>query len=167
MNTLVNAEMMRIMGSDTEMEKIPLFKRAAVWAVDRLRHWLFVVDSASLELFAAVEAVVLGCFLLTPLPTFRSSVTFSFVGRIAPEETWGMVLLAIGMIQITALNSNNHPLRQTMSLVTAMLYGIWGAGLIISNISSTGTITYPLLAIAMIWAHVGNDVRGHARVTDR
>lgn len=130
-----------------------------LWIKHFLAHWVFEVDTTSVELFSAVEAVLLGAFFLSPLPTYASSVTFNLASQIAPESTWGMIFFLVGLGQFIALIVDNEDWRKTFSLVSMTLFGVWAATLIISNVASTATVTYPLIALSMLWAHVSLEAR--------
>lgn len=134
--------------------------RATVWFMGRLRYWL-TVETAALELYAAVDALLLGMFLIAPFETFGSSPTFAFVNRVASEQTWGGILLAVGVAQIAGLNGVNHRLREVMAVASAIIWAIWGVGLMRSNAASTATITYPMLTLAMMWAYICSIARRH------
>lgn len=142
------------------------FFRPETWKTEIgkiLRHWLFEVDTTSMELFSAVELMVLGMFLLLPINTFGTSSVYDFIFRIAPEETWGIVMLAVGFMQIYGLNTPPKGIRRTTSIIAACIYGLWAGGLIISNWASTATVTYSLLTLSMIWANVNRTARAHAK----
>jgi hypothetical protein len=150
------------MRRSADMNTPSFLQRTLRWLSARLRYWL-TIETAALELWAAVDSLLLGLFLMLPVRTFESSPTFTFMGEVAPEETWGVVMVAAGCLQIAGLNGVNHRLREIMALALAIIWAIWAIGLISSNAASTGTITYPMLTLAMMWSYTSNVVRANAR----
>lgn len=138
---------------------------SALWLKRAFRHWALEVDTDSVEMFAAVTAVALGVLLTSPLSTFESSPSFSFMRRVAPESTWGLVMLICGFLQLVGLNTSgsHQSTRRTMSLIMFIVYGIWAFSLIMGNVASTGTATYSVLALAMLWSHFNLEARSNAR----
>lgn len=136
-----------------------------VWMNKAVRHWALDVTTDSVEMFSAITAVALGILLTSPLNTFESSPSFSFMRRVAPEGTWGIIMLLVGFIQLVGLNTSTstQSTRRTMSLIAFVVYSLWAFSIAMGNVASTGTVIYGVLSLSMLWAHFNLEARNNAR----
>lgn len=126
-----------------------------------LRFWLFVrwIPSAyrkglgelrprPLELLGALWAITWGVWVGNPIwDVFPSSPTFRVLGLVAPESVWGIIVAGVGSAALLAVYVDNLLWRYRVSAAAFLLWSFITLLFIISNPSSTATITYGMMAI--------------------
>jgi len=129
-----------------------------------LRDLFLETSTRSVELFSAIEAVVLGVLLLLPPSTFRSSPSYDGMARLMPETGWGVLLLVIGLVQLAGLPRRQDGTeavrwRRSLAMTSGAVYAFMAAGFVLANPLSTAVVTYTLLALSQFWAYVRLEVK--------
>lgn len=118
--------------------------RPSLRTVTPLAHWILVV-------FAWFN-VLLGVSLLIAIDQSRISSPLLIVNDIFNYRFWGVVFIAIGVLKLFALKTNNWALSRRSLLVGISIKAAWAIALIIRSLTSPGTwlITLIWLALACI-----------------
>lgn len=104
------------------------------------------------EWIGSMQAILVGLGLLHPYPAFEGSralEVFSFL----PEEIWGLIFLALGLLRFTSLVINGRRKRVTAWARIAgatLTCGLWFGltlGLISSGVISTWWGAWPVFAL--------------------
>jgi hypothetical protein len=111
------------------------------------------------EWFAAALLIQLGVTFYLPPEVFPVQPSWAVLAQIAPEETWGIVMLAIGALRVGALTINGtyQGFRWSPHIraLTAFLScGVWlqvVMSLWLSPVPGTGLGTYRLILCLELW----------------
>lgn len=123
--------------------------------IQRLRALLVDYDFEFSELLNGLAATLWGLWLLLPWNTFGRTATFAAMRDTGvPEWLWGTVIFTLGIIQIAGLVAGWWRWRRRSALI---LCGVWAFIAVMfaqANISSTGTVIYPLFSLSAMWAYL-------------
>lgn len=125
-----------------------------------LKMWLFVrwvpstywdafyyLRPRILELGGAAWSVVWGFWVGNPWwDVFPSSPTFQTMGQVAPEWVWGLVVVGVGIGQLIALYNDSTRWRYRISASAFLVWAFVTWLFLISNFSSTATVTYGMMS---------------------
>ena len=95
--------------------------------------WLCRSDPGWLEFGSGVWILFWGLLLAMPFNTFEVSTTYLFMARIASEETWGAIFVAIGSVQVVAVIARRSAPMWLAALASASLWAIMANMFWISN----------------------------------
>jgi hypothetical protein len=110
------------------------------------------VSTRSLEFQNAWVAVLVGVYLLAPGETFGTAIGYRAFALLAPEAVWGAVFLVIGSAQLLAVLRDHVVGRRLAAGLTAVLFGAYVAGFLVSNpLSAAIPFVAPLVA-GQVWA---------------
>ena len=127
---------------------------------------LFLMPTRSMELLSGVEAAVLGIFLLLPYHTFASSPLYSAMAGLLRENTWGVLLIAVGLVQLAGVigwwmtEQQAHLWRKWSALLMVAMYSFLASGFALVTIYTTAVPTYSLFALSQFWAYLNLELRG-------
>lgn len=110
------------------------------------------VSTRSLELQNALVAFLVGAYLLLPGETFSTAAGYRAFAMLAPEPVWGTAFMLIGSLQLTAVLADHVVGRRLTAGLTAVLFGVYVAGFMVSNPLSTAIPFVLPLAIGQAWA---------------
>lgn len=123
-------------------------KVAGTLMVDVLR----TVSTRSLEFQNALVAFLTGVYLLAPGETFATAAGYRTFALVAPEPVWGVTFLLIGSAQLAATLTDHIVGRRLTSGLTAVLFGVYVAGFLVSNpLSAAIPFVAPMVA-GQVWA---------------
>jgi hypothetical protein len=88
----------------------------------RTLRTLVQADPRPLEFLLAIQSILYGSWLLLPFDTFGSAITFSIMRQIMPECFWGVVILAIGIIQLVGLTTDQLIARRVLASLDLMTW---------------------------------------------
>ena len=113
------------------------------------------LSSSTLEVQNSLSAALMGLFLLSPFQTstFASAPGYAvFLDSGIPEEGWGLLFLALGVLQLAAVWRDNVVARRIASAMLAVLFGIYVAGVAVANpVSAAIPFVLPMVA-GQAWA---------------
>lgn len=119
----------------------------------RLRALLASYDFEPAEFLVGAACLGWGVWLLNPLwDTFGGSPTFAAMAQAAPEWAWGVFMALLGGMALAGMLWDRMALRRAASFGLAMAWAFVAATFWQSNLPSTGSVTYPLLALAAVWS---------------
>lgn len=109
------------------------------------------INPIPLEVILAFESVILGLWLLLPVETFPTSVTFSTLADWPGEIATGLILLCVGLIRAYALYGHRLRLRRDIAIVGMIMWSYIDLSFWLSNPISTAPITYLVFVILSAW----------------
>jgi hypothetical protein len=126
---------------------------------------LMSMSTRSIELFSSVELISLGLLLLLPYQTFAANpASYEALAGIFPEDGWGLILLSLGVVQMTAL-IHWPSSRRYVAFIAMTIYALLTAGFFLASPISTGVVTYGVIAISQLWAYVRLTIISHSHAT--
>lgn len=110
------------------------------------------------EWLLAVGLTGWGGTLLSDPPTFPISPAYAQMAVLAPEEVWGSVAIAIGIVRLLALTANgtfahrawgrhSPHVRAVMALLSAGVWFMIFMGLLLSGTSAPGVAIYGVIMV--------------------
>lgn len=123
--------------------------------LDRLsRAWWSLIlaehDTEPAELSGGLLKVGIGLWLLLPFDTFESSPTFA-VFSILPEWLWGSVLLALGVLHLSALRSGDLDSRRRSATIGYLVWFSFAVTFVTTNPPAIGWLAFLIAGLAQLW----------------
>jgi hypothetical protein len=88
-----------------------------------------------------------GVWLLSPFwVVFTSSPTFEFLGKILPEDMWGLITLILGLAILISGWQKWKIIEIVLAFVITFTWGLITVTFALSNLASTGTPIYGWLS---------------------
>lgn len=110
------------------------------------------VSTRSLEFQNAWVAWLVGVYLLLPGETFGTAAGYRTFALLASETVWGAAFLVIGSVQLLAVLWDHVIGRRLAAALTAVLFGGYVAGFLVSNPLSAAIPFVAPLAVGQAWA---------------
>lgn len=127
----------------------------------RLRTLLASYDFEPAEFLVGAACLGWGIWLLNPWwDTFGGSPTFAAMAQAAPEWLWGVAMALLGAAALIGMVRDRMAWRRAAQLGLAMVWAFIAASFWQSNLPSTGSVTYPLLALVAAWSFWRMRMRG-------
>jgi hypothetical protein len=121
------------------------------------RSWAWLLpaaDPAPAEAITALAALAWGLWVLNPwLDTFDSA-TFGFMARLAPEPAWALPMIYGGGAALVATAREGYGARRLAMLGVALLWTFWAVAILVSNLATTASAQYAVLAAGAGWAYL-------------
>lgn len=100
-------------------------------------------------------ALVWGGWVANPkVDTFGSAALFSKMEAFAPETTWGLWALALGILVIYSTIKQNFVMMYTTLMLEAWLWGITALFMWLGDWSNTGGIVYTYISLHTAWLYL-------------
>lgn len=134
-----------------EMQQVPRQQRSAAQRVAfrvAQRLWWVVARSEFyiLEALVGLGAAGWGLWLANPYwHSFASSPSYEAMAHYAPEEVWGLALLALGLAQVGAAGAQLLLARRILSLLAVFVWLFVSVMFVSANVASTASVMYPVL----------------------
>lgn len=110
-------------------------------------------DPEIIELMSGVIGVLWGLQLLNPTAvTFDGGRGWAAMQATAPEEIWGTLYLAGGILQILVLLVMPKQVRGATAFCAALSWALVSLMIWYANPISTGVVTYGVIAAGQVWA---------------
>jgi hypothetical protein len=121
----------------------------SIWHRIIERAWLLIVrrDVDLVEIYSGLLMLGWGIQLLLPWDTFTTAQSYQAMAVLFTEESWGVLLGTVGLLQLGAYIFNTIKLRLVASVAACMIWSFIGALFGISNIQGVGWIVYVFLAM--------------------
>lgn len=117
----------------------------------RLYFLLFEAHTTVLELALSLEMLVVGLWFLDPFyDTFGASVSYEMMGRIAPENAWGILLVLVSSLHLYALVAQLSFARRLWLSLTTFLWVFIAFSFLISNVQALGGVLFALNALGCL-----------------
>ncbi len=122
----------------TNIEKQIQKARPLLKTVTPLAHWIITI-------FAYFN-IFLGISLFFAVDQSKITASLIIVNDIFSYKFWGIVFIAIGILKLFALKTNNWDLSRKSLLVGVSIKAAWALALVIRSLTSPGT-----LLVTIIW----------------
>lgn len=120
---------------------------------DRLLVVLVSSPPQTIELLSAAVLLATAGVLFSTPDAFGRSITYTYVGHIAPQTTWALVMFLCGLGQGLALLCGAQVrTRFAACAVASAVTWVFGCGLVISPSLSVAGATWGGLSVAVLWA---------------
>jgi len=128
----------------TTIEKQIQKARPLLKTVTPLAHWIITI-------FAYFN-ILLGISLFFAVDQSKITASLIIVNDIFSYRFWGVIFIAIGVLKIFALKTNNWDLSRKSLLVGVSIKAAWALALVVRSLTSPGTwlVTIIWLALASI-----------------
>lgn len=111
------------------------------------------MDTEPVELSGGLLKLLIGFWLLLPLQSFQSSITFTALA-VVPEWAWGAFLVVVGIGHLAALCDGSPPWRRAASLVGFLTWFTFAAIFVHSNPAAFGWAAFAVIAGQQGWAYI-------------
>lgn len=125
----------------TTLEKQILKARPSLKVVTPLAFWIIVVY--------AVFNILLGISLFFAIDQTKITASLIIVNDFFTYRFWGIVFIAIGILKLIALKTNNWSLSRKSLLVGVSIKAAWALALIFRSITSPGTWLVTIIWLAL------------------
>lgn len=125
----------------TTIEKQIQKARPLLKTVTPLAHWIITI-------FAYFN-ILLGISLFFAVDQSKITASLIIVNDIFSYRFWGVIFIAIGVLKIFALKTNNWDLSRKSLLVGVSIKAAWALALIIRSLTSPGTWLVTLIWFAL------------------
>lgn len=119
--------------------------------VSRLYVLLFRRDFDFIEVLSGLLMLGWGAQLLLPWETFSTSPAYAAMAALMPEPVWGGLLTWIGFTQVGAYLLDHWRVRLASALGASMAWTFLGVAFGYANLTGTGVVVYPWLALVTAW----------------
>lgn len=102
---------------------------------------------AGFSFYSALIKIAWGLVLLAPANTFAFAASYNAMSNIADEDTWGIVLVMVGMLHIASIFSYRLIARIIMQIVSIAFWLFLATMFLISNPVGAGVWIYGIAAI--------------------
>jgi hypothetical protein len=121
--------------------------------VQRLTRLLRDADFEFTEFKNALLAILYGAWLLNPAThTFASSHSYGAMARLAPEEMWGALICALGLLQMLGFVGERRRMRTVTSGVGVFAWASITTALWLANPASANVVVYGLFTLSSAWS---------------
>lgn len=110
------------------------------------------VSTMPLEVQNGWSALLIGIILLLPFNTFGSSPWYQTFERWAPESTWGVIFLALGIVQLVSTLTDVVIFRRLASALLAILFLVFATGVVSWNVRSIWIGLLVPVVVGQVWA---------------
>lgn len=125
----------------TNIEKQIQKARPLLKTVTPLAHWIITI-------FAYFN-ILLGISLFFAIDESKISAPLIIINDIFSYKFWGFVFIAVGVLKLFALKTNNWDLSRKSLLVGVSIKAAWALALIIRSITSPGTFLVTIIWFAL------------------
>lgn len=125
----------------------------------RILRELVCSNPRPLEFILALQMLFFGGWLLLPFDTFSQSTVFATMRAIAPEEVWGSVILAVGLIQFFGVWTERIMARRALGALDLLLWTMVDLALWASAVPSAAPITFTSFILMAVIVNVNLAVR--------
>jgi hypothetical protein len=125
----------------TNIQKQIQQARPRLRQVTPLVHWIITVY--------AYFNILLGISLFLAVDQSKITASLIIVNDIFSYKFWGIVFIAIGILKLFALKTNNWDLSRKSLLVGVSIKAAWALALIIRSFTSPGTFLVTIIWFAL------------------
>lgn len=119
--------------------------------LDRLRRILRVYDPEPVEMLAAVMTLSMGAALLGPTSLFSSSNGFALLAGLLPENTWGFLFLALGILHLVVIARGILVQRKILATMSFVTFLFVASAVGSQNPWGFGSATFGSMTAACFW----------------
>lgn len=130
-----------------ELSKAIKAARPRLRVVSPLAHWVMLV--------MAIFNLVLGLSLYTQFDSPRFSASLLIVNDIFSFKFWGITFMAIGLIKLFALYTNNWNLARRSLLIGVGVKATWAVALTLRTLTSPGTLFVNIIWLTLAMLQMG------------
>lgn len=113
------------------------------------------------ELYLALQSVMLGVWLIAPWSAFRSIPrVYDTLGALMPEIGWGVLFLFHGASYMLALDRNSMAWRQRLAIVHVFLWSVVCMAFLTTAPLSTAVPMYLVPVLGGLWAYHAHTLNG-------
>lgn len=109
-------------------------------------------NSSPLETAVAIQSILWGIVLLMPQQTYTSSTVYVILSKVASENVLGIVMLAIGILQLIIVHISKQDQRRTIVVVSLLVWSFVDATFWLSGSSSTGAAAHLVTVLMLVWS---------------
>lgn len=131
----------------SKLEKQLQHARPKLKVVSPLAHWIVLV--------MAWFNIILGISLYFGVDEHRITASFLIVNELLTFDFWGILFLALGLIKLFSLYSNNWKLARTSLFLGVSVKAAWAVALTIRTFISPGTVFVNILWVTIAMMQMG------------
>lgn len=127
----------------------------------RIRRRLFGHDAPLIELLLILQSIAWGVHILVVADMNRTSPLLQEMGRVLPEDAWGVLLVGAGCFGFWAWLVEADRARATMALAGTFFWSLVAFLLLRAGISVIATTMLPLCALfsGLVYVRLAGIVR--------
>lgn len=125
----------------------------------RMMWKIALADTTPVESITAVQSMLFGLWLVLPFDTFGSGSVFDVMHQIAPEDWWGILMMALGIAQLLSVHMKHIEYRIWVTRVMLPVWLIIDASFLLSRTASSASITYFVFVLCSIWSLISLALR--------
>lgn len=125
----------------TTLEKQIKQARPSLKVVTPLVHWVITIY--------AYFNIIFGLSLFFAIDQTKISASLLIVNDIFSYKFWGVIFIAIGIIKLFALKTNNWDLSRKSLLLGVSIKAAWAVALIVRSLTSPGTFLVSIIWVAL------------------
>jgi hypothetical protein len=125
----------------TTLEKQIQKARPLLKTVTPLAYWIITIY--------AYFNILLGISLFLAVDQSKITASLLIVNDIFSYKFWGIVFMAIGVLKLVALHTNNWKLSRQSLLVGVAIKAAWALALVVRSLTSPGTWLVSIIWIAL------------------
>lgn len=125
----------------TTLEKQIQKARPSLKMVTPLVHWIITIY--------AYFNILFGLSLFFAIDQTKISASLLIVNDIFSYKFWGVVFIAIGILKLFALKTNNWNLSRKSLLVGVSIKATWAVALVVRSLTSPGTFLVSIIWVAL------------------
>lgn len=126
--------------------------------LSRLFRKIACIDPRPLEIVLAIQALLFGIFFLLPGSAFSTQV-YHVLSLIMPEETWGIIFIVSGILEIIVISGRMNRLRIPTATLALFLWLIVDLSSWMSNVNSAAVVSYFTFAIIAMWSAIATSAK--------
>lgn len=125
----------------TTLEKQIQQARPSLKMVTPLVHWIIIIY--------AYFNIIFGLSLFFAIDQTKISASLLIVNDIFSYKFWGVIFIAIGILKLFALKTNNWNLSRKSLLVGVSIKAAWAVALVVRSLTSPGTFLVSIIWVAL------------------
>lgn len=119
--------------------------------MQHIKLWAALIHKRKEEARHVTVTFIWGLWLVLPYKTFVSSISFREMMKVAPEQVWGVAIMAIALLHLGAIVRGNLWQRRIFCYITAGLWVYLTVLFFLSNPGSTAVPIYGMTALFSLW----------------
>lgn len=125
----------------------------------RMMWKIALTDTIPVESITAVQSMLFGLWLILPFDTFGSGSVFDIMRQIAPETTWGVLMMILGVAQLYVVHVKKVLYRIWVTRIMLPVWVIIDLSFLLSRTASSASITYFVFVMCSAWSLISLALR--------
>lgn len=125
----------------------------------RMMWKIALTDTIPVESITAVQSMLFGLWLILPFDTFGSGSVFDIMRQIAPETTWGVLMMILGVAQLYVVHVKKVLYRIWVTRIMLPIWVIIDLSFLLSRTASSASVTYFVFVMCSVWSLISLALR--------